>query len=1041
MAAGESGTSAPSLEQILWRAMDRFREEPALLDAEEFAEHIAQAFDAQVPEEAFADRFFAGVDRLHQHAAFALPTVPAARQPLHVYEFDLGRLEYVIVEDKDEVVVVSEFGQFKLENDDRLRHALEAAVVKKPERSGGEPRAYFVRASGEVLGVEAAIVARTFERMKLRQVSSPAVAAPGKRLASFNPRRRAMTASREQRVLEQRPLLELPPLLSSRFAEPPLAAPAIGAVTRWEQMVGGAPSPERQVMVNTGAVVAVVTIPGQELAGLRALAAGETLAAVRGGEVPVAALGSAAAGETFAPATRGADAPDRFWVQPENAWIAAPARTVVAHPLQLGEITGDPWSDWTLTAGAPHSQSPLPAALDPQPPFEEVAPAPPRAKRQPASEGAPIVAFRAPDGALVISRSAAPVRLSPSHPEGAPVALRARTNLVPKAGALPSVALRALHIALERTAAAGGYRLPAARLEAAPGVTRAFPLRPDKARRAVAHLAAPVSSRDHAARLLISMPFPNGGQLHVGEDLAEALHAYLAAPVMPLVVQTVSRAQRPGKRRVQKDAGQKGSRALVLVELPPARPLAAGAPSISDLPLLLRHAVAESRAWTARPGGSSPVAFREAAETPAFAEAAEARAKPRPPGPGEEEIVIPLPLWARLGRSPVTDSDLLFLSATPKGGEYRPVAPDDDPFDRAPGARSRTAEGMGPGGLLLPSSAGAAVAAARSHAPGLPPLDAAGAPVAATGGVRARDTVDLPSLEGAQAGFDAPETSWVAGVPGVKSSPPISTRRAPDGALPPGSAPSVEIGLPWLSSSGPFADPVAASREFRLGEAAQSHLAWSSGATLVSGLPRPLRQAPLSLRFRYVGSPFWWTAGSAAQVQQDLAAEVVAAARTGVAPASLAEAIRSASADDPLSIAQDRPVLVGMDAVAAASKAAAASPAIAAGPAFMVMSTRGTAGPAPAAAAARARAQAVDMSIVAAAPPAPPPLATTSSSASAAPGLSASGGSQATTRASRKQAEDAVSRSEIEGSVDAIAQRIYHRIRRRLQSDRERFGG
>jgi hypothetical protein len=40
-----------------------------------------------------------------------------------------------------------------------------------------------------------------------------------------------------------------------------------------------------------------------------------------------------------------------------------------------------------------------------------------------------------------------------------------------------------------------------------------------------------------------------------------------------------------------------------------------------------------------------------------------------------------------------------------------------------------------------------------------------------------------------------------------------------------------------------------------------------------------------------------------------------------------------------------------------------------------------------------------------------------------------------------KEASDAVSHSKIEGSVDAIAQRIYHRIRRRIQSDRERFGG
>jgi hypothetical protein len=45
------------------------------------------------------------------------------------------------------------------------------------------------------------------------------------------------------------------------------------------------------------------------------------------------------------------------------------------------------------------------------------------------------------------------------------------------------------------------------------------------------------------------------------------------------------------------------------------------------------------------------------------------------------------------------------------------------------------------------------------------------------------------------------------------------------------------------------------------------------------------------------------------------------------------------------------------------------------------------------------------------------------------------------THAHHKEGEDAVSHSKIEGSVDAIAQRIYHRIRQRIQSDRERFGG
>jgi len=107
-----TATSGPSLEQILWRSMDRFREDPAVLDAEEFAEHIAHAFDEVVPEEAFAERFFHSEETLHYRpATLAEAVVRSTQQRLHVYEFDLNRLEYVIVEDEDKLVVVSEFGQ------------------------------------------------------------------------------------------------------------------------------------------------------------------------------------------------------------------------------------------------------------------------------------------------------------------------------------------------------------------------------------------------------------------------------------------------------------------------------------------------------------------------------------------------------------------------------------------------------------------------------------------------------------------------------------------------------------------------------------------------------------------------------------------------------------------------------------------------------------------------------------------------------------------------------------------------------------------
>jgi len=86
-----------------------------------------------------------------------------------------------------------------------------------------------------------------------------------------------------------------------------------------------------------------------------------------------------------------------------------------------------------------------------------------------------------------------------------------------------------------------------------------------------------------------------------------------------------------------------------------------------------------------------------------------------------------------------------------------------------------------------------------------------------------------------------------------------------------------------------------------------------------------------------------------------------------------------------------------------------------------------------------ALARSVEMRVVAAIPPSPPPLHAMGSAVAPdhpqvlarhrhAPGTDPKG-------------EEAANQSRIEGSVDAIAQRIYHRIRRRIASDRERFGG
>src|SRR3954452_14270077 len=91
-------TAGPSLEQILWRAMDRWEERPALVDSDEFAAHIEHVFDGHLPSEDWVARFFDGSDAMHKAPAdMAEAIVQATRERLHVYEFDLKRLEYVIV--------------------------------------------------------------------------------------------------------------------------------------------------------------------------------------------------------------------------------------------------------------------------------------------------------------------------------------------------------------------------------------------------------------------------------------------------------------------------------------------------------------------------------------------------------------------------------------------------------------------------------------------------------------------------------------------------------------------------------------------------------------------------------------------------------------------------------------------------------------------------------------------------------------------------------------------------------------------------------
>ena len=85
MAESAMQMSGPSLEQILWRAMDRWEERPALVDSDEFAAHIEHAFDGDIPAESWVARFFDGAEKLHKAPSdMAEAIVKATREPLQV---------------------------------------------------------------------------------------------------------------------------------------------------------------------------------------------------------------------------------------------------------------------------------------------------------------------------------------------------------------------------------------------------------------------------------------------------------------------------------------------------------------------------------------------------------------------------------------------------------------------------------------------------------------------------------------------------------------------------------------------------------------------------------------------------------------------------------------------------------------------------------------------------------------------------------------------------------------------------------------------
>lgn len=1096
MAESVNETSGPSLEQILWRAMDRWAEGPALIDAGEFAEQIAHVFDGALPAEAFVDRFYSGVEKLH-HAPedVADAVVQGRHESLHVYEFDLRRLDYVVVEDDHEVLVVSDFGQFELASEDGLRRAIDAAVVRQRAETSAAPRGWLVRKSGEMVALDVKKIAASLQQFMLRQVSMPAVQQPATRLAPFQPVRRALGEEREARALRQdararqpmpgpraagsaRPAPDRPqPPFSTASQKGPMGG--IGAATRWRDMLGGGSrsaigaelGEARRTAIQAGKVVAIFHRDGSrpgELARIRS----EALSAVRGAGAPALLLGDdglAKAIHAGAPGAAGFPRQDRFWVQPETAFRPAPEVAAPAPvPVRLGEITGDPWADWALTGLGGLA---LRAALDRarQRAAMPIAPGLVARLRDRARElalsGSPIVGFRAPDGTVLPLGSSGPARfdrgdrpaLPPLEPAGSP-------SLAPRSGAVPATALAALQLSLERTASAGGYKLPALRLRSAPDAVEngaALDLEAADPRRRDVRLARAISLGERSAQLLLSMPFPNRSEVHVGDDLAQALHAYLATPPTPAPPATPASSaivlglRRPvggeaGWTELHSAAAMKAREAVLTLEAPSAQ----GSSSVAALPSLLRRALRNGSGWSPA-AAPMPAALRDLALRGPFELAASAPPAPsRPLNAGEEEIVIPMPLWAQMGRGRLSEAHQIMASPVlgagrePPLGEYRLVLPMGGPVDLTSGAPSGTpgtVEVAGPTSLRLLAVRGSLAAATpQGHQPVARVPVGDGATVATH---RGRLPIGPPpvlaaqpaSLARASAAPDAGE------IPRSLAAPP----GAPPGpASPFAGADSFVVGLQPGAWSGHQSQSSPGYQVWSY--APRADLPQSSSGVPPGALSRPSSPSlPTALRFRYAGAPLWWSAST-----QDLAGhESERSLRDGLRAASSAASLwRSILVAVASGGAADRDGGAGHEAHAAGTsslsrrlESLAASPqvgrAAAQGSGAIAIARSGQAGPV---SGPLARADSVEMSIVAAIPPRPPPLESMSSVPAGGQQPHARGkGHPAGDRGqlAHPDAPDSVSHSKIEGSVDAIAQRIYHRIRRRMQSDRERFGG
>ncbi len=554
------------------------------LGAEAFASRLKAKNHAFAPEkddpDDWVERFFAAEQPFEKREA-ELVAMGASDHAPAVLEVDLDEREYLVVEDDDEIVVVSEMGSLVLQRTPELTSRLKAAELPA---SSGTPssvhrdpgdRAYWVGQSGKVSLLDARLVAQALAQAPAPRVEPLARVAAPSRLSVFEP--------------TPRPPSAFPVTYAAKQVRSLAAAAVQGPATqvlvldRTEtKVVGGQTAAFWQRL--TGALTEGGRVRenlGRTLAGASAVALGRQTYAVRAGAVtalvqrPVAGLGArgeaAARGsaEVERRARAGSFVPkwarDLFDERPRGRgfWIVPAAEGVASARPEWVERALEQARRWRERA-----RDEARGRLDPPMPKTPVTVLSREAGGQPlvdADRAASRMARGAFDGlgktgafegfslAALGGRwalGAGRTPLGAGEPSGEPLALsetgatdravpevQARSTAAvledsagqpwPLAGAFPASTLQALYTGLERTAAAEGHRItsvdvafePPSRLVSAPtGADGAFV---DVRYSAPAVTSVQVQT-ERLAPAFLAAPFSRGG-LRVGGDLSDAL--------------------------------------------------------------------------------------------------------------------------------------------------------------------------------------------------------------------------------------------------------------------------------------------------------------------------------------------------------------------------------------------------------------------------------------------------------------------------------------------------------------------------------------